>query len=345
VRVESRRGLGRGAAPAQMWLFSSLGQPDDPTPLHPYFRREVDRELGGIRGSLRLDEHQHLLRTAPALALGAAAADGNGDRFAQLQQIQQRLLAGVSTSSGAPDPDADAAAAAAAATGTYADLRPGRPWVMPGLEEGDPDGESKRRVLLQLQRAHGYRPEDGAAERLGRAYAAYGQPRGGDPGDAGDLGGGAEEFLAYPQGGTGGAGGRGLFDSTEALRRHSGEYTSLLRQGISHADGVRDHREARHAEVKARAERQMNASASADGDERRAERLRRVHASSSAATFHAKLAAAQKNVREPLGRTRALHHGAEGDAADHCWQPARREEPASDAGTLDDELRRRLGVG
>ena len=26
-----------------MWLFSSLGQPDDPTPLHPYFRREVDR--------------------------------------------------------------------------------------------------------------------------------------------------------------------------------------------------------------------------------------------------------------------------------------------------------------
>ena len=328
-----------------MWLLGSLGQPDDPTPLHAYFRREVDRELGGIRGSLKLDEHQHLLRTAPALALGAAAADGNGDRFAQLQQIQQRLLAGVSTSSGAPDPDADAAAAAAAATGTYADLRPGRPWVMPGLEEGDPDGESKRRVLLQLQRAHGYRPEDGAAERLERAYAAYGQPRGGDPGDAGDLGGGAEEFLAYPEGGAGGAGGRGLFDSTEALRRHSGEYTSLLRQGISHADGVRDHREARHAEVKARAERQMNASASADGDERRAERLRRVHASSSAATFHAKLAAAQKNVREPLGRTRALHHGAEGDAADHCWQPARREEPASDGGTLDDELRRRLGVG
>ena len=41
----------------------------------------------------------------------------------------------------------------------------------------------------------------------------------------------------------------------------------------------------------------------------------------------------------------ALHHGAEGDAADHCWQPARREEPASDGGTLDDELRRRLGVG
>ena len=78
---------------------------------------------------------------------------------------------------------------------------------------------------------------------------------------------------------------------------------------------------------------------------RRPERLRRVHASSAAATFHAKLAAAQKNVREPLGRTRALHHGAEGDAADHCWQPARREEPASDGGTLDDELRRRLGVG
>ena len=54
-----------------MWLLSSLGQPDDPTPLHAYFRREVDRELGGIRGSLKLDEHQHLLRTAPALALGA----------------------------------------------------------------------------------------------------------------------------------------------------------------------------------------------------------------------------------------------------------------------------------
>ena len=48
-----------------MWLFSSLGQPDDPTPLHPYFRREVDRELGGIRGSLKLDEHQHLLRVGP----------------------------------------------------------------------------------------------------------------------------------------------------------------------------------------------------------------------------------------------------------------------------------------
>ena len=52
-------------------------------------------------------------------------------------------------------------------------------------------------------------------------------------------------------------------------------------------------------------------------------------------TFHAKLAAAQKNVREPLGRTRALHHGAEGDAAVRCWQPARREEPASDGGTLE----------
>ena len=49
--------------------------------------------------------------------------------------------------------------------------------------------------------------------------------------------------------------------------------------------------------------------------------------------------------REGIDPVSGRHHGAAGDAADHCWQPARREEPASDGGTLDDELRRRLGVG
>ena len=52
------------------------------------------------------------------------------------------------------------------------------------------------------------------------------------------------------------------------------------------------------------------------------------------------------DARFPFDEWRPLQLAcAEGDAADHCWQPARREEPASDGGTLDDELRRRLGVG
>ena len=69
----------------------------------------------------------------------------------------------------------------------------------------------------------------------------------------------------------------------------------------------------------------MNASASADGDERRAERLRARPRVAAAATFHA--AAAAKNVREPLGRTRARRR--RGRRRHHCWQPALRE-PAPD---------------
>ena len=201
---------------AQMWLFGSLGQPDDPTPLHPYFRREVDRELGGIRGSPARRApappcaRRRRSRSARRRRTATAIASRSCSRFSSSSSRACRRRAARPTPTPTPPPPPPPRPA------------PRRPAARPAVgDAGARGGRSRRREQAAGAApapARARLPPGGRRRRAPRARlrgvrpAARRRPRRrGRPRRR------RRGVFGLPRGrGAGGAGGRGLFDSTEA---------------------------------------------------------------------------------------------------------------------------------
>ena len=125
-----------------------------------------------------------------------------------------------------------------------------------------------------------------AAERLSASYGAYDDGR-------------AEQKPGRATPG---------WDPTEAVRKHTREFTELNRAGIAHAERFcfkRRRHGARHAKFK----KAVRDAETPEAIAAQRERLRRHTASQAARRFHSQLAKAQANVRQPLGRTAPVHEG------------------------------------
>ena len=214
---------------------------------------------------------------------------------------------------------------------TYAALRPGHAFDMPGILE--PDARTRGATSDGGARLQG--DDDGlldafhsgaavgggapllssAAERLSASYGAYDDGR-------------AEQKPGRATPG---------WDPTEAVRKHTREFTELNRAGIAHAERFLLQKEARHGAWHAKFKKAVRDAETPEAIAAQRERPRRHTASQAARRFHSQLAKAQANVRQPLGRTAPVHEASRGDgtADEHCWQPRHEHGGGGDGGDGD----------
>ena len=203
---------------------------------------------------------------------------------------------------------------------TYAALRPGHAFEMPGILE--PDARERGVASDGVARPQG---PGGGDDGLMEAFHSGSAVGGGAP----LLSSAAERlsasYGAYDDGRAEQKPGRATpgWDPTEAVRKHTREFTELNRAGMAHAQRYLVQKEERHGAWHRKFKKAVRDAETPEAVAAQRERLRRHTASQAARRFHAQLAKAQGTVRQPLGRTAPVHEASRGDgtADEHCWQP------------------------